>query len=76
MITGVGSIGGVILGTIPALAVSGSLVQEGGHLAVPFTVPWLPLTVAALGLPFALALGGWLTAGRSRIRYLERAPIE
>jgi putative ABC transport system permease protein len=76
LITGVGSIAGVLLGTIPALAVAGSLVQEGGHSAVPFTVPWLPLLIAALGLPLLLSVGGWITAGRSRIRYLERAPIE
>ena len=76
LITGVGSIGGVILGTISALAVSGSLAREDGHAAVPFTAPWLPLAIAALGLPLLLALGGWLTAGPSRVRYLERAPIE
>jgi hypothetical protein len=76
VITGVGSIGGVILGTVPALAVSQSLVQEGGRAAVPYSPPWLILAIAAIGLPLLLAIGSWLTAGRSRVQYNVRAPIE
>lgn len=76
IITGVGSIGGVLLGTVPALAVSQSLVQPGGRAAVPFTPPWAILTLAALGLPLLLAAGAWLTAGRSRIQYNHRTPID
>ena len=77
VIAGVGSIGGGILGAVPGLAISGPLnVQQGGHAAPPFDVPWLPLLIAAAGLPLLLAIGGWLTAGRGRIRYNVRAPIE
>jgi hypothetical protein len=76
VITGVGSIGGVVLGSIPALAVSESLVQPGGRAAVPFEVPWAPLLLAAVALPVVLAIGSWLTAGRTRIQYNARTPIE
>jgi hypothetical protein len=76
VITGVGSVGGVLLGSIPALAVSESLVQPGGRAAVPFEVPWAPLLLAAIALPLLLALGSWLTAGRTRIQYNARTPIE
>jgi hypothetical protein len=75
IITGVGSFGGVLLGTIPALAVSQSLVQAGGRAAVPFTPPWGILALAALGLPLVLALGAWIAAGRNRIRCNGRTPI-
>jgi hypothetical protein len=76
VITGVGSIGGVILGTVPALAVAQSLVQDGGRAAVPYSPPWLVLAIMAIGLPLLLAAGSWLTAGRSRVQYNVRAPIE
>ena len=76
VLTGVGSISGVLLGCIPAIAVSESLVQPGGRAAVPFDVPWAPLLLAALGLPLALAIGSWLTSGRTRIRYNHRTSIE
>jgi len=76
IITGVGAIGGVLLGTVPGLAISESLVQPGGREATPFGVPWLPLLVAAFGLPLIIAIGGWLTAGRRRVHYNARAPIE
>jgi putative ABC transport system permease protein len=75
IITGVGAIGGVVLGTIPALAVSESLSQTAGLAAVPFDLPWLPLLVAAIGLPLLIAVRSWLTAGRGRVNYNARAPI-
>jgi hypothetical protein len=76
IITGVGSIGGVLLGTLPALAVSESFVQPGGRAAVPFSPPWAVLAIAAIGLPLLLAVGSWLAAGRARVQYNARAPIE
>lgn len=75
VITGIGAIGGVLLGTVPAIAVAQSFLAPNGGHAAAFALPWPQLAVTAIGLPLVLAVASWLTSGRARVRYNERAPI-
>lgn len=75
ILTGIGSVVGVILGLVPAFALS----IRAGHAAaaqiLPFDPPWPQLVITAVGIPLVIAAGSWLTAGRQRIDYGQRSPI-
>lgn len=57
VLSGIGSIVGVILGTVPALV----LALPGGPM--PFALPWQQLLLAAVAVPLVIALGSWLATG-------------
>lgn len=58
IVTGVGAVLGAGLGLVPPVAFAATADN------LDFAAPWLPLAVTALGMPLAVALGGWLLTRR------------
>jgi hypothetical protein len=75
ILTGIGSIVGVALGLVPAFALSIPTGPAGATQILPFDPSWPQLVITAIGIPLLIAAGSWLTAGRQRVSYGERAPI-
>jgi hypothetical protein len=75
ILTGIGSIVGVVLGLVPALALSIRTGPHGAAQILPFAPSWVQLAITALAIPLLIAAGSWVTAGRSRASYNARAPI-
>lgn len=74
VIVGVGSVIGVILELIPPLALS--LPRDtAGQALLAFATPWLHLGLPAVALPAIIALGSWLTAQGTRVRFTSRSAI-
>ena len=75
VIAGVGSVIGVLLGLVPPLALS--LPQDGaGNSLQAFAPPWLQLALTAVALPAIIAIGSWLTARGTRVRFTSHSPID
>jgi ABC-type lipoprotein release transport system permease subunit len=75
VIAGVGSVIGVLLGLVPSLALS--LPQDSaGHSMQAFAPPWLQLALTAVVLPATIAIGSWLTASGTRVRFTSRSAID
>ena len=71
---GVGSVIGVILKLIPPLALS--LPRDtAGQALLAFAPPWLHLGLTAVALPAIIALGSWLNAQGTRVRFTSRSAI-
>jgi putative ABC transport system permease protein len=60
VITGAGAVLGAGMGLVPALAL-------GANADMPFAPPWLQISLTALALPLAIAVGNWLFTRRSRV---------
>lgn len=74
VVAGIGTLLGAAVGVLPvlALAVATQLAEglggwTGGGPLQDFAPPWLQLGLTVLGVPLAIALGSWATAGRRRV---------
>lgn len=75
VIAGVGSVIGVLLGLVPPLALS-LPHDSAGHSMQAFAPPWLQLALTAVVLPAIIAIGSWLTARGTRVRFTSRSAID
>ncbi|AYF97695.1 FtsX-like permease family protein [Protaetiibacter intestinalis] len=74
VVAGIGTLLGAAVGVLPVLtlALATRLAQEqggwtGGGPLQDFAAPWLQLGLAVVGVPLAIAIGSWATAGRRRV---------
>ncbi|MFJ4220314.1 FtsX-like permease family protein [Curtobacterium luteum] len=74
ILTTVGAVVGTVLGLLPIRALTLRFdAGPSGTTHMPFVADWPVLALLAIGLPVAVTLGTWLTAGRSRRLALRRA---
>jgi hypothetical protein len=74
VVAGIGTLLGAAVGVLPvlALALATQLAEglggwTGGGPLQDFAPPWLQLGLTVVGVPLAIALGSWATAGRRRV---------
>jgi ABC-type lipoprotein release transport system permease subunit len=72
VIAGIGTLLGAAVGLLPVLALHLATVLGPPEAVATgpmpdFAPPWLQLGLTVVGVPLAIALGSWATAGRRRV---------